>query len=552
MKYPIGVDNFKELIEEGYSYVDKSLFIEEITDNSAKVLLITRPRRFGKTLNMNMLAHFFDHRQENRHLFKGLAIEDHPSMEQCGSLPVIFLTFKKLKARNFELFQGLFRNMMADLYRNHLYLMDHFNSFDLKEFNAIASGEASENLLIGSLTKLMQWLHVHHGKRVLLLIDEYDNPIQEAFAQGYYPEVISFMQGVLGNALKGNDALHKGVLTGILRIAKASIFSDLNNLEVVTVLDKPFCQYFGFTEDEVISLLEAEDQIERLEAVRRWYNGYQIGSSIVYNPWSVINDLRHRDEPCKTYWLDTSSNSLVHQLILEAPPNTFSTIEHLMQKGTIKDPVNPQSNLYNLNPSELWSLLLYSGYLTLDHREHNPDSIVSYHLRIPNLEVWHLYKSVFYGFFDGRVGSSQMEIMLQALTRTDLETFSRIFRQLVTQTLSYFDTQGPQPERFYHAFVLGLLAYASNTHHIRSNRESGFGRYDLMMIPKRADQRAVIFEFKSADSTDALEHVAQNALDQIEAKDYRAELYAQGFQAITELGIAFYGKQVHILERQLT
>lgn len=546
MKFATGVDDFKKLRERHYTYVDKSLFIEEVIENAADVQLITRPRRFGKTLNMSMLAYFFDTNENNSHLFKGLEIEARPCFEELGTRPLIFVSFKKLKAIHFDEFLDLFAGLMSDLFKKYKYLMDHLDEFDLEDFRKIAGKKAGKSLLSGALAQLTLWLEQHHGKKVVLLIDEYDSPIDEAYNAGYYEPMITFMRGTLGSALKGNTSLHKGVLTGILRISKESIFSDLNNLRVYTVMDPLFGERFGFLEDEVVALLEEAGRSDRLEEIRNWYNGYKVGNAIVYNPWSVIGFLEDPIGECQTYWVNTSSNNLIFQLLTSADAGIQETLTNLINGKYIETPIYSQTTLRDLDEEALWSLLLYSGYLTTAGQKRQGDESI-YSLKIPNAEVRQLYKTIFHRFVVKRMGRSSLMKMLNALTEGNMEIFEIHFAKLVWETLSFYDTARDKSERFYHAFVLGLLANLDYRYHIRSNRESGYGRYDLMMTPKDLNDRGVIIEFKVSDSPESLDEDAQTALDQIGLKKYPAELEAQGVRAYSQIGIAFCGKSVKVI-----
>lgn len=546
MKLTTGVDDFKELIEKAYTYVDKSLFIDDVYENPLKIQLITRPRRFGKTLNMSMLYHFFDQAQQNRHLFKGLAIEERPCFEACGSRPVIFLSFKELKGGDFKTFLGLFSSMIAFLYQRHTYLLKTLSKADQENFERLVAQRGDKAHLMGAIAQLMHWLEQHHGKKVLLLIDEYDSPIDEAYRTGYYEPVITFMRTTLGSALKGNTALYKGVLTGILRISKESIFSDLKNLRVYTVLDQLFDQCFGFTEMEVTALLEEAGRKNKLEAVRRWYNGYNVGKAVVYNPWSVISFLDDPDGKCQAYWVNTSSNNLIHQLLTSADADVQETLTELINGETVDTPIYSQTTLRDLDEAALWSLLLYSGYLTSAGEDLRGNRYY-YALRIPNEEVRLLYQDIFMRWLNVHVGTKKMNKMLAALTEGNLELFEFHFQEMVLSMLSYFDTSRHATERFYHAFVLGLLANLDYRYHIRSNRESGYGRYNLMMIPRDVKERGVIMEFKVAESEAAMDSVANAALAQIDGKQYVTELEARGVTAYLKIGIAFFGKQVKVV-----
>lgn len=545
MKPAKGIDDFKKLRERNYTYVDKSLFIEDVIEDPAEVQLITRPRRFGKTLNMSTLSYFFDCNQESRHLFKGLSIEKRPCFEEYGTRPVIFLTFKELKTDDFETFLVLYSSMMSVLYQKHGYVRASLEPVDLENYDRVLHRKAEKGDLLKAIMQLTTWLEAHHGKKVVLLIDEYDSPIHEAYQAGYYEPLITFLRGALGNTLKGNLALHKAVLTGILRISKESIFSDLNHIEVSTVLDSRFDNRFGFTEDEVEDLLQQADRQEQLAEVRNWYNGYRIGNAIVYNPWSLLSYIGDPSGECKTYWVNTSSNNLIYELLTQAEVGTHETLTDLINDGQVESPIHPQATLRNLNGKALWSLLLFSGYLT-SAGSVRKGARIYYRLCIPNTEVRSLYQDIFMEWLDNRISESAVANLLDALVQGDIPTFERHFGKLVRETLSFYDASGDAPERVYHAFVLGLLANLDYRYYIRSNRESGYGRYDLMMIPRDSSEIGVIVEFKLADSPETLEEEATRALAQITVKDYAAELKAQGVTRYNQIGIAL-GKQIKVV-----
>lgn len=545
LSLPIGIDNFKTLITEAYHFVDKSLLAQEVWNSPAQVQLITRPRRFGKTLNLSMLYHFFNIREDNRALFGGLAIEKAPVFAECNQHPVIFISFKDLNAPDYETFLDHVTNMMSLLYDQHRGVIPHLSEAQQRDFQRMIDKKGNLADLMGALAALTRALKQAYNKSVILLIDEYDSPVHEAYRHDYYQKIVDFLRRALGEALKGNDALKKAVLTGILRISKESIFSDLNNISVVTVLDEPYCDKFGFTEAEVANLLELAQRGDRESDVRTWYNGYNIGNAVIYNPWSLLQFLNDSQGRCQPYWVNTSSNNLIHQLILEAQPSTQAIVESLMQGGTIESLIRTQPNFRNLSQSALWSLLLFSGYLTLDHSVIEEDGSPSHHLRIPNREVWNLFRDIFYTFFDERMGQSEMDKMLQALVQGDLQAFGDMLGTLVRTTLSYYDT-AHDPERVYHAFVLGLLVNLSNRYTIRSNRESGYGRYDLMLIPKSPNDPGIIMEFKTAQTPDELDAALAAGMTQIKEQQYQTELKAQGISKHMEIAVAFCGKHVKV------
>lgn len=548
LKAPIGVDNFKKLIESDYTYVDKTLLIEDVIEEPAEVQLILRPRRFGKTLNMSMLAHFFDCQRDNRHLFKGLAIERRPCFEMCGKYPVLFLTFKNLNEPNYDQFVIRYRNMIAELFAQHEYLLDHLSPLRRETFLHYARGAKEEATLKDGLQWLTERLAEHYGHGVILLIDEYDSPIHEAHSKGYYNPIIDFMRGALTGALKTNHALKKAVLTGILRISKESIFSGLNHVQTYSVLSETFADKFGFTETETAMLLDSLERGRHLLAVQDWYNGYQVGDQIIYNPWSLLNYLNDPKGECKPHWLNTSNNNLVHELLLNAGNETQERLSLLMRGHSIEVRAEDHTSFRDLDGDALWTMLLYSGYLTCDTTFVRNEQLYQ-EVRIPNREVLGLFKKTFIKLFDNGMGREGMPSLLKALIKDDIQTFGIKLSDLVATVFSYYDTSGSTPERVYHAFVLGLLSYLQGSHDVRSNRESGLGRYDLMMVPKDKKGHGFVFEFKVAKNHDDLEQALQAGLDQIREQNYRLELEAQGIGCITEVAVAFHGKEVRVKKR---
>ncbi len=548
LKFPIGYDDFKEVREGEFVYVDKSHLIEGICERSAQALFITRPRRFGKTMNMSMLAHFFDLRFDNRNLFRGLAIETRPCFDRLGSAPVLFMSFKDLKAKSYELFLGRFRETIAALLEKHRYVREGLNDANRRYFDEIENGQADEARLMGSLTRLTEWLQQYHGQPVMVFIDEYDSPIHEGYATGYYQDIISFMRGALGSLLKGNSALNRAVLTGILRVAKESIFSDLNNLEIHTVTQNSMADKFGFTETETSRLLHESGCQDREQEVRHWYNGYRMGQFIIYNPWSVLSFLNNASEPFQAYWVNTSGNDLINELLTNADPGTHQQIVNLMSGEAIKTHIHNHASFKTLDGNALWTLLLFSGYLTVDHWEmEGPRQ--TFYLRIPNQEVMLLYQDVFIFWLDRGMGRLEPRRMLDALIDGNIPVFQQKLGELIRATLSYYDTGGKQSERIYHAFVLGLLAHLTHLYHIRSNRESGLGRYDVMMIPNDKSQAGIILEFKVTKTVDDRDAAVKAGLKQIATKDYGAELKAQGIERYAEIAVAFCGKSVKVLAK---
>ena len=486
LKAPIGIDDFKKLIEQDYLYVDKTLMIEEVLDTPAEVQLITRPRRFGKTINMSTLRYFFDCLQENSsELFRGLAIETRPCFELLGSHPVISLTFKNLKADTFDIFLGLFATMMSDLYDEHDYLLEGLKKTERKKFEDIIGEEAPQARLMDSLAFLTKLLERHHGSKVILLLDEYDSPIHEGYAHDYYDKVISMMRPFLGKALKSNTSLEKAVLTGILRMANESIFSDLNNLKVFTLLEVPFSDKFGFTTAEIGNLLKKADRGSQIDQVDQWYNGYLMGETVIYNPWSILNYLDDQQGMFQSYWVNTSANLLIRDQVFQASPEVHGQLGLLMEGSAVETLVLQHTVFRSLtaNPQTLWSFLLFSGYLKVSKRVRRQNEDY-YHLAIPNLEVQLLFKHIILEWLNENYGQAHMDNLLKSLIDGNFQDFEVLLADLVVNILSYYDTEKRYAERVYHSFVLGLVAHLSDRYEIGSNREAGLGRYDLLMRPR--------------------------------------------------------------------
>ena len=553
LKLPIGIGDFKEVIEGGFFYADKTGLIEEVLNTSAKVQLITRPRRFGKTMNLSMLRYFFDiGLPQARTLFKGLAIENRPCFESLGRYPVIFLTFKDLKAEDFPSFLEGVGILMADLFREHAYLLEDLDEFIAEDFRRIARRQASNTELKNSLSLLMGCLHRHHQSKVILLLDEYDSPIHEGFGKGYYPKIIGFMRGLLGKALKDNIALEKAVVTGILRIARESIFSDLNNIAVFTLLNFAFADKFGFTEPETEALLERAGLSEKKNGVREWYNGYLMGETVIYNPWSILNYVAKSREGFMPHWVNTSSNDLIREQILHATPEIHDDLKSLLEGGSVETLIEQQTVFRDLNQDAqtLWSFFLFSGYLKVVSKIERYDHF-TYKVAIPNLEVRFLFRDIIQGWLRREFGSHKLKLMLESLINGDFDSFGSLLSELVLSVLSYYDVDSRQPERVYHAFVLGMLVHLGGRYEIRSNRESGLGRYDVMMRPRDLVDRGVILEFKVAESKQDLESALDEGMAQIERRRYATELQAVGVTVRSEIAVAFCGKNVAVRGREI-
>jgi len=556
---PLGLSDFKKLRENGAYYVDKSLFIKEVINRPTEVLLLPRPRRFGKTLNLSMLRYFFEKREESlAHLFKGLFIEqDTDAMQHQGQYPVIFMSFKNCKETTAEQCIYLIRRQLKKLYLEYKTLLyGKLVSEEQQDYDKITEEGGKLGNWEEALSFLMQILHRQTGKRVIVLLDEYDTPIHAGHEYGYYEEIVVFMRNLLSGALKDNTDLEKGVVTGILRIAKESIFSGLNNPEVLSLLRPEFQDCFGFTESEIKQLSEDFSLTEiQLAALKAWYNGYLFGDRVIYNPWSVLNFLASSDRFPRPYWINTGSDALLRGLITHSETGFQAQIETLLAGGTIQTPLNENIVLRDLTTDDeqnIWNRLVFSGYL-------KPVNIIPqrfrllYELAIVNFEVHSFYENTLQLWIQKTVGSQRLRDLLHSLTQADWKIFGKRLEEMVLSVLSYHDTAGEAPERVYHAFVLGLLTHLSDSYIVRSNRESGYGRYDVLMIPRQPDEPGFVFEFKKIDRPDenSVKDAMQSALQQIKVKQYAVELQAQGVKRIWGIGVVVEGKQVWVESVQL-
>ncbi len=552
----IGVSDFREMLTGAYYYVDKTLFIKNILEDGSKVILLPRPRRFGKTLNMSMLRYFFEKSaQDHSALFENLAISQHADcMDKQGQYPVIYLTFKDLKHNTWKVTYDSFVQLIYTEYNRYLYLLDSpvLSDMDKKYFQRVSMDEGSEADYAGSIKKLSEFLTKHYGQKTIILIDEYDVPIQQAYLKQYYDPFISFIRNFMTAALKDNNYLEKAILTGVMRVARESLFSGLNNLSVQTILNKSYSQHFGFIETEVEELLNYYGIESQIEEVRNWYNGYIFGNTVVYNPWSVLQYAQNWEEGFQPYWVNTSDNEMVHRLISRGGPALKMELEDLLQGTPVIKTINQNISMGEVekNDQNVWSFLLFTGYLKPISRE-IIDGEMNCNLAIPNREVWTIYRDIVKSWFSDSVHSEFLKTMLKSLIGGQIEVFASHFREYVQSSFSYFDTGGKVPEKIYHAFVLGLLVGLRPDYEIKSNREGGYGRYDVMVIPQDTSQAGIIIEFKSVDPEEVkdLEPIAQLALQQIEAKEYQQELFERGIHKIIKLGIVFRGKEVLVRAR---
>ncbi len=555
-KIQVGTSDFKKLIEGNNYFVDKSLLIKEFIEDGADIILTPRPRRFGKTLNLSMLKYFFDIRtkEETKDLFKGLKIEKEKEiMKLQGEYPVIFITFKNQKHISFENFEDGIKVLLSNLYKEHEYLLnsDKLTEFDKNDFKEIISRKASIGNISEAISSLMGYMNKHYGKKVMLFIDEYDVPIQEGYLRGYYNEMIVLIRNLLTAALKDNPYVEKSLITGILRVAKESIFSGLNNLEVNTILRYNFNDKFGFTEKEVEELAYYYNEEENMESIKEWYNGYVFAGEIMYNPWSVLNYLKNIRDGFMPYWINSSSNDLIKRLLLKGDKEIKLDLEYLIEGKSINKVIDDTIVMAEVEDSNqnIWSFLLLSGYLKAVKTE-NIEGILNCELKIPNKEVLIFYKNLIVKWFQEAMSNQKYEEMLSNLVTGDIENFGYAFQEFVINNLSYFDVSGKEPEKVYHAFVLGMLVSISNTHEVKSNKESGFGRYDVMIIPKDISKPGIIIEFKKINvlSKETIEQGKVEALKQIDRMKYDEELINCNVKHIIKLAIVFKGKEVMISE----
>ena len=550
---PIGVDDFRKLREQGMEYVDKTHLIRDVLDRGAEVLLLPRPRRFGKTLNLSMLRWFFDKRAEDlSSLFADLSIWDAGDAYRAHfrRYPVIFLTFKSVKHDSYEACWKAIKATIEILFDEHRGVLDtgRLSEREAAEYQEVLERRADENVYARALGDLSRYLHRCHGEKVVIFIDEYDAPIHAGYTNGYGPQMLAFFRAFLTEGLKGNPDLFKAVLTGILRIAKESIFSGLNNFAVYTLLHPHFSTCFGFTEDEVTGLLDRAGQRGLLDDVRSYYNGYVFGSTPIYNPWSILNFI-HGDGRLRPYWATTSSNDLVHDVLRRHSFDIQPDIELLLEGSAIEKTMDEDVVLPDLaiRIDAVWSLLVLSGYLRAEETPGTSLEIRPYRLSIPNREVRQIYTSTFRSWMSEQLGSERdVERLTQALLSGQAETVEEELSRFIESVLSYHDL-ARRPEQVYHAFVLGLLATLEPDHEVRSNRESGKGRPDVIIRPRRAGRPGAVLELKVARPEKiTLEQALSEGLEQIRGRNYDAELRAAGASPVHAFVVAFDGKVVRV------
>ena len=548
---PVGIENFEDIIKDNYYYVDKSMLIEDILVNRAAVTLFTRPRRFGKTLNMSMIKYFFDvrNKDENRKLFEELKIFGSEYMKEQGKYPVIFVSLKDLRGDTWE---GTFENLksfISDLYAEFEDMREIMNKRDKIKFDKIFYEEEKGDYET-SLKLLSNYIYKYYGKKVIILIDEYDAPIINAFDKGYYNEAINFFQVFYSSALKTNDSLKYGILTGITRIIKEGIFSGLNNLYVNTILSKNYSEYFGLLEDEVIEMLDYFQMKYKTKEVKDWYNGYRFGDKEIYNPWSIVNYIKEKE--LKAYWANVSGNTLLENMLDQAGEDVYTDLKRFTDGESIEKYISDGTTIKSLlsNDDEIWQLFLYSGYLTKAKEQIEIDETLEYtniyNLKIPNKEIRKYFGDMFLNRFFGT--ELKTSILIKALESGDIKKFEKTLGEIMVNMLSHFDLDS-EMEKIYQVFMIGLVGFLMGKYEIISNNESGYGRYDFAMIPIKNNEKAYLMEFKISKTEKGMTLKAEEALKQIDEKKYDTRLKARGIKNILEIGIAFYGKKVKVFSK---
>lgn len=531
---PIGVSDFKEIVENNYYYIDKTKLIKDILHYRAKVNLFTRPRRFGKTLNMSMIKYFFDieNKEENRKLFDGLNISESEHMQEQGQYPVIYISFRNMEEVSWENSHIAIRQLISNMYDEFKFIREEMDERELFYFDNVWFNKDIADWK-GSLKALTKYLYEYYGKKAVVLIDEYDTPIIQAYQEGYYKQAISFFKKFYGDAMKDNEYLQFGIMTGILRIAKEGIFSGLNNLKVNNIFSEKYSEYYGLTENEVVEAVKYYGLEYEMEDVREWYDGYQFGETEIYNPWSIINFLD--EKKLRPYWIGVSGNKTIYDLLGKADKKVIEDLEKLFVGKTVYKAINEYME-YVFNASDIWELFLYSGYLTTDGEKKGE----LYPLRLPNKEIQTFFRKIFIDRFVGNY--TQFSNIVENLKNGKIEEFAKGLQDEILSSLSYFDTE--KDEKYYKIFLIGIFIILANDYIRLSERESGYGRADLVLEPKNKINPAYIFEFKAVNNENELENYAKTGFEQIKEKEYDVELRNRGIDKIVCVGLAFYRKKL--------
>ncbi len=545
----IGESDFKGLLIRDNYYIDKTMYIKDVIDNQSRVILITRPRRFGKTLNMSMLRYYFDCKQkDSKELFKGLKImtQDEKYTSKLGVYPVIYMTLKDVVANDYETMLLTLKRILVEVFIEHAELLNSEKLLEIEKemFSTVLNAKANEIDMRNAIKLLTQLLYKEYERPVILLLDEYDVPLQHAYIKDYYKEAVEFYKTFYGMTFKDNPYLEKTVLTGVSRVAKESIFSGANNFKVFTVLDNEFADDFGITEEEMNKVIEDFKVEDDKEEIKKWYDGYKIGNvEGIYNPWSILNYLT--DKQLKPYWVNTSSNDLI-KLILKKSSTVKDKIERLLRGETIEVKIDLETVILGIenNEDNIWGLMLGTGYLKVVEVVDLPSKI--YKVAFPNYEIKHLFEEIIDNWFRNKVIGNDLQSILKDLVTLNLKEYEKKFEKLVVEMFSYMDVGENTAENFYHAFVLGMLVGLKDTYYVNSNRESGMGRYDIMLEPKDKNGNSFIMEFKVLEDKEekTIEETIENAKKQIEEKQYEQNLQERGFKNITKMVYAFKGKEV--------
>ena len=554
-KLPIGISDFRKIIDENYYYFDKTELIKDVIEESGIVKLFTRPRRFGKTLNMSMIKYFFDieNKNENKKLFENLKISENEYFEKQGTAPVISISFRNYDESSWGNGFEMIKNTISDLYDEFEFVKENLSARKKEKYDSILFNRATEATWKLSLLDLTKYLYEYYGKKVVVLIDEYDQPIIDSYVKGYYQEAISFFKTFYGVVLKDNNYLEMGIMTGILRVAKENIFSGLNNLRVHTILDNRFTEYFGITESEVEKVLKDFNLEFELQDVQKWYNGYLFGDIKVYNPWSIINFLN--DEKLKPYWVNTSGNELIKLYLKKLKNEIFDDFSKLLNREEIYKRINENMTFSNLESNyskNIWNLFFHSGYLTLGKKIEDDGMC---YLKIPNEEILKMFSEMFIEIYFEDY--EKFLYMSNALREGNISDFEKYLKEVLLENVGIFDVSGIYKEQFYHGLMLGIILILKNEYEITSNNFAGKGRYDLLLKPKNLEKRkeGIILELKvvnvmenlSEDKIlEKLENECDIALQQIEKKEYASVLKNSGVKNVLKIGIAFFGKEVAV------
>ena len=539
-----GIDDFAKLINEDYLFIDKTLLIKDIIDNGNETLLFPRPRRFGKSLNMSMLRYYFDNTLDSKKLFKGLNImkESKEYTSKMNTYPVIFLSFKELKANSYSEFTSEYKKTISKLYKQYEFLLDsnkiHYTDKDLFKKKIEIK---DDDYLSSSLKDLTDMLYTFYDKQVLVLLDEYDAPIMHSKSKGYYEELIEFIKSVFSSTFKSNTSLYKGIITGVLRVSKEGMFSDANNITVFNLTDRAFSKYFGFTEEEVKNVLNAYGLSDRFVDVKKWYDGYLFGEEVIYNPWSILSYLSSIGNELKPYWVNTGNIDLIGELVYQNKASLFGKFQTLLETGKIVDvKIDLNMDLKNLDTDEdtVLTLLMLSGYLTPVKYMGESRKI---DLKIPNYEVKEQLKSMNDKWFNDKYKSR--DFLIKDFITGNLKDIDKHYKEIALESFSYFDTTKEKGESFYHGFTLGVLYQLGNDFKVRSNRENGLGRSDIT-ITKKDYSLAYVIELKEAFELDDLDKEIKDAFKQIEEKKYTFDF--KDYKKVYKIAIAFAGKDVKV------